>query len=81
MSVTLVEISRSSTMHPSSLRNDRHAGRNITLADDASIEIAPLAAIVVTVTLIVMVVTLIAFLALIAGAVQPAMSMPAEVLA
>ena len=56
------------------MRNERHAGRNITLVDDASIEIAPLAAIVVTVALI-------ALLALIAGAVQPAMRMPAEVLA
>ena len=54
---------------------------NIALVGNASIEIAPLAAIVVTVTLIVMVVTLIAFLALIAEAVQPAMRMPAEVLA
>lgn len=63
------------------MRNERHAGRNITLVDDASIEIAPLAAIVVTVALIVTVVALIALLALIAGAVQPAMRMPAEVLA
>ena len=53
----------------------------VTLVGDASIELAPLTAIVMTVTLIVMVVTLIAFLALIAGAVQPAMRMPAEVLA
>ena len=54
---------------------------NIALVCDTSIELAPLTAIVVTVALIVMVVTLIAFLALIAGAVQPAMRMPAEVLA
>ncbi len=61
---------------------------SVKLAGDTSIEIAPLTAIVMTVTLIVMVValivmvvTLIAFLALIAGAVQPAMRMPAEMLA
>ena len=47
---------------------------SVKLAGDTSIEIAPLAAIVVTVALI-------ALLALIAGAVQPAMRMPAEVLA
>ena len=48
---------------------------SVKLAGDTSIEIAPLTAIVVTVALIVTVV------ALIAGAVQPAMRMPAEVLA
>ena len=47
---------------------------SVKLAGDTSIEIAPLTAIVVTVALI-------ALLALIAGAVQPAMRMPAEVLA
>ena len=54
---------------------------SVKLAGDTSIEIAPLAVIVVTVALIVTVVALIALLALITGAVQPAMRMPAEVLA